>query len=57
MNGIIVIVVLFGLLVIALGRVSFACSATDKILEDELKRRYLIKNKHKLMRIKGLTIK
>jgi len=57
MNGIIVIAGLIILLLHQLGRIDYTGGLTIKILEDELERRYKTENKHKLMRIKGLTIK
>ena len=57
MIGLITIIVLFGLLLITIGRTRFTYDYTDRILRNELKRRSNIRNKHKLMHIKGITIK
>lgn len=56
-NGIIIFGTLLFLLLITIGKVRFTCEFTDRMLRNELKRRSSIRNKHKLMRIKGITIK
>ncbi len=55
--GIITLGTLFILLLIAVSRIGRTCDTTDRILRNELKRRSSIRDKHKLMRIKGITIK
>ena len=55
--GIITLGTLFILLLFAVSRVKHTTDTTDRILKNELKRRSSIRNKHKLMRIEGVTIK
>ena len=57
MIGLIIVILLFGSLLIQIGRTRFTYDYTDRILRNELKRRSSIRNKHKLMHIKGVTIK
>ena len=57
MNPAIVIFFLVSLFLFSIGRTKIKRGFTDKMLKDELDKRYKIENKFKLMRIKGLTIK